>query len=106
MDPGFRRDDIFIWAVAMTGNEITIHPFAPADRAAWDEMWSAYLRFYKTVLPPEVSEDTWSRFLALKHRAMSASSPKGRAARSASRMRSFIPAHGVRSPSAILRISM
>ncbi|MEQ8609391.1 MAG: GNAT family N-acetyltransferase [Parvibaculum sp.] len=48
----------------MTGNEITIRPFAPADRAAWDEMWSAYLRFYKTVLPPEVSEDTWSRFLA------------------------------------------
>lgn len=43
---------------------IRIRPFAAADRGAWDAMWAGYLAFYKTSLAPDVSADTWSRFLA------------------------------------------
>lgn len=43
---------------------IHIRPFAAFDRGAWDAMWADYLAFYKTGLPPEVSADTWARFLA------------------------------------------
>ncbi|MDP1626357.1 GNAT family N-acetyltransferase [Parvibaculum sp.] len=43
---------------------VHIRPFAAFDRGAWDAMWADYLAFYKTGLPPEVSADTWARFLA------------------------------------------
>ena len=43
---------------------IRIRPFAATDRGAWDAMWAGYLAFYKTSLAPDVSADTWSRFLA------------------------------------------
>ena len=42
---------------------LTIRPFEPRDRAAWDEMWAGYLTFYETALPADVSEDTWARFV-------------------------------------------
>ena len=42
---------------------IRTRPFAAADRAAWDIMWASYLTFYETSLPPEISADTWARFL-------------------------------------------
>ena len=48
----------------MKNGPLTIRPFQPRDRAAWDEMWAGYLTFYKTVLPRETSEDTWARFIA------------------------------------------
>ena len=35
-----------------------------SDRPRWTELWHAYLAFYKTELPPEVYESTWSRILA------------------------------------------
>jgi len=35
----------------------------PGDRAAWTELWKAYLAFYETVLPDEVHASTWSRLL-------------------------------------------
>jgi GNAT superfamily N-acetyltransferase len=42
---------------------INIRPLEPADRAAWTPLWEAYLRFYETVLPGEIYELTWNRFL-------------------------------------------
>lgn len=33
------------------------------DHAAWLPLWQAYLTFYNTVLPDEVSASTWQRFL-------------------------------------------
>ncbi len=35
-----------------------------ADRARWTELWTGYLTFYNTVLPPEIYEATWTRLLA------------------------------------------
>lgn len=48
----------------MKNAPLTIRPFQPRDRAAWDEMWAGYLRFYETELSPETSENTWVRFVA------------------------------------------
>ncbi|MEP2828905.1 GNAT family N-acetyltransferase [Parvibaculum sp.] len=47
----------------MKSGPLTIRSFEPRDRAAWDEMWAGYLAFYETALAPEVSEDTWARFV-------------------------------------------
>ncbi|MFD5427947.1 GNAT family N-acetyltransferase [Streptomyces sp. NPDC127084] len=41
---------------------LDIRPLAPADRAAWEPLWKAYLDFYDHVLPPAVTDLTWSRF--------------------------------------------
>lgn len=35
-----------------------------ADRPRWTELWRDYLAFYKTTLPPEQFEYTWSRLMA------------------------------------------
>lgn len=43
---------------------LTIRPIVAADRASWDEMWAGYLTFYKTSLPPEVSDNTFARILS------------------------------------------
>lgn len=40
-----------------------IRPFIAQDRAAWDDLWAGYLAFYKSELPQEVSDNTWSRAL-------------------------------------------
>ena len=32
-----------------------------SDREAWAELWTAYLRFYKTSLPPEIFDHAWAR---------------------------------------------
>lgn len=47
----------------MKSGPLTIRSVEPRDRAAWDEMWAGYLAFYETALAPEVSEDTWARFV-------------------------------------------
>jgi GNAT superfamily N-acetyltransferase len=41
---------------------ITIRPLVPADHDAWEPLWKGYLTFYKTSLPPEQFDLTWSRF--------------------------------------------
>lgn len=41
-----------------------IRPIVAADRAQWDVMWAGYLAFYKTDLPPDVSDDTFARILS------------------------------------------
>ncbi|MGB3336633.1 MAG: GNAT family N-acetyltransferase [Devosia sp.] len=40
-----------------------IRAIEAADRAAWTELWQAYLAFYETVLPDEIYVSTWSRLL-------------------------------------------
>ena len=41
---------------------LTIRPLVPTDRAAWEPLWKSYLDFYKTSVPPEQYDLTWSRF--------------------------------------------
>lgn len=40
-----------------------IRAIEPADRAAWTELWKAYLAFYETELPEAIYASTWSRLL-------------------------------------------
>jgi GNAT superfamily N-acetyltransferase len=35
-----------------------------ADQPRWTELWTAYLAFYDTVLPPEQFDYTWKRLMA------------------------------------------
>ena len=35
----------------------------PTDYDQWLPLWQAYLHFYKTELPADVSQSTWQRFL-------------------------------------------
>ena len=42
---------------------ITIRPVVAADSTEWNRMWTAYLEFYETALPPEVYETSFARLL-------------------------------------------
>jgi GNAT superfamily N-acetyltransferase len=42
-------------------SDITIRPLAQSDHSDWHRLWTAYLTFYKTVLPEEVYAETWRR---------------------------------------------
>ena len=44
--------------------DITIRPLTRADHAEWSRMWTAYLEFYNTTLPPEVYRTAFDRLLA------------------------------------------
>lgn len=41
---------------------IQIRPLAQSDRAAWEPLFEAYLRFYESELPREQYDLTWARF--------------------------------------------
>ncbi len=41
---------------------LLIRALEPSDREAWGVLWTGYLTFYKTTLPPEQYDLTWSRF--------------------------------------------
>ena len=43
--------------------DIQIRPVTAQDHPAWLPLWQAYLQFYKTQLPDNVSESTWQRLL-------------------------------------------
>jgi GNAT superfamily N-acetyltransferase len=43
-------------------DEVLIRDVAAEDRAAWRELWDAYLMFYEADLPPSLSEFLWQRF--------------------------------------------
>ena len=40
---------------------VVVRPLAPDERAEWEPRWLAYLKFYKTELPSEVTDNTWAR---------------------------------------------
>ncbi len=42
---------------------IAIRDPAPADEAAWRQLWAGYNAFYETVLPEAVTARTWQRIL-------------------------------------------
>lgn len=42
---------------------ITIRDADTGDEAAWRELWAGYCTFYKTEMPPEVTDETWRRIL-------------------------------------------
>src|SRR5262245_58119847 len=42
---------------------VLIRDVAPADHAAWLNLWQGYLDFYEATLDPAVTDATWSRFL-------------------------------------------
>ena len=35
---------------------LTIRPLADTDRAAWQSLWTGYLTFYKSTLPPDLQQ--------------------------------------------------
>lgn len=41
---------------------ISVRPLTPTDRTQWQPLWKGYLDFYKTSVPPEQYDLTWSRF--------------------------------------------
>ena len=45
---------------------LTIRPISPADRAAWEPLWSGYNAFYgragASALAPGITQATWKRF--------------------------------------------
>lgn len=42
----------------------TISRPTPADRAEWDRLWQAYITFYESEVPGDVSDSTFARILA------------------------------------------
>jgi GNAT superfamily N-acetyltransferase len=40
-----------------------IRPLAAADRPQWEMLWQGYLTFYKSDVPPHVTDVTWTRIL-------------------------------------------
>lgn len=51
---------------------LVIRPLATADRAEWARLWTGYLAFYETALPPEVFEMTFARLVDPAHRVQNA----------------------------------
>ncbi|MDE1992422.1 MAG: GNAT family N-acetyltransferase [Rhizobiaceae bacterium] len=41
---------------------LTVRPLLQSDRAAWEQLWAGYQRFYEVVIPPETTDLTWARF--------------------------------------------
>jgi GNAT superfamily N-acetyltransferase len=50
--------------VTATASPLLIRPLVAADRAAWARLWTGYLTFYDTVLPPEQYDLQFSRLLS------------------------------------------
>ena len=44
------------------GANVVIKPVGQDEREAWAPLWTGYLTFYKTSVPPETSDITWARF--------------------------------------------
>jgi len=42
-------------------DSIRIRPIAPADRPAWDRLWTGYLAYYETTLAKPVYDTTFAR---------------------------------------------
>ena len=42
---------------------VTIRPLTAADEPDWRRLWTGYLEFYKTSVPPEVYETAFARLL-------------------------------------------
>ena len=43
-----------------------VRALGPEDRAAWGELWRAYVEFYRAAVPAEVTEWLWARLAAAR----------------------------------------
>jgi len=57
---------------------IEISPLRASERARWNELWSAYQRFYGVNLPADVTEHTWQRIHGGRLHALGARDSTGR----------------------------
>ena len=57
---------------------IEISPLRPSERGRWNELWSAYQRFYEIDLPAEVSDSSWQRIQAGRIHGLGARDSTGR----------------------------
>jgi GNAT superfamily N-acetyltransferase len=46
---------------------VRIRNIEKTDRAQWDPLWQAYLVFYETSLPDQMTDLTWERFFDSSH---------------------------------------
>jgi GNAT superfamily N-acetyltransferase len=44
--------------------DLTIRPLVASDRTDWDRLWTGYLAYYETSVPPEVKDSTFARLLS------------------------------------------
>lgn len=44
-------------------NDVRIRPIRAGDRAAWQELWTAYLEFYEASVEPAVYDSSFARLL-------------------------------------------
>jgi len=44
--------------------KIDIRPVSLGERADWERLWTGYLEFYKTSVPPQTYDVTWARLHA------------------------------------------
>lgn len=47
----------------VSGTVTIIRPLKASDRAAWERLWTGYLAFYDTAVPPEVYNCSFARLL-------------------------------------------
>jgi GNAT superfamily N-acetyltransferase len=42
---------------------VEVRPVSAGDEGAWRTLWDGYCAFYETVVPPDVTAETWRRLL-------------------------------------------
>lgn len=42
---------------------VIVRKLRASDRSEWDRLWTAYLAFYETTLPPEIYDSSFARML-------------------------------------------
>ena len=57
-----------MWRPAVYGRDMaSISPITVDDRPAWDALWQAYLTFYESEVPADVTEATFGRIVEDEH---------------------------------------
>ena len=56
----------------------TVTSLEPQDRQRWAELWTAYLAFYNTTVPPEQYDSTWTRLHDGRLHGLAARDAEGR----------------------------
>jgi GNAT superfamily N-acetyltransferase len=59
-------------------SSIEISPLRVAERSRWDELWTAYQRFYGIELSAQVTDSTWQRIHAARIHGLGARDSTGR----------------------------
>ena len=51
----------------MASKDYQIRPATSTDRQQWDLLWQGYLRFYDSILTPEITDILWQRIIDPAH---------------------------------------